>query len=79
MTRATRALRRAAMMMAIELEQSASKCHVAKVEFLEEAFNRIGKEKGVVTRAWNVGIAVTRIVQRVNREVLGKLRDDLFK
>jgi len=53
--------------------------HVAKVELIKEAFDRLGEESRIVTSLRNVRIAVPWVIERIDREVLGKLRHDLFE
>src|SRR6516162_412107 len=60
-------------------DRNASESDLPQVLFFEEAFDRFDEESGVIANFWNVGIAVSRIVQSIDGEVLRKLRHDLFE
>src|SRR6185312_5028391 len=60
-------------------DRDARERDVAQVELVKEAFDGLGEESRIVAGLRNVRIAVPWIVERIDGEVLGKLRHDLFE
>ncbi len=79
-TRATRGLRWAARISDDRAaDRDACKRHVAEIEPLEKALDRLGEEGGVVTLLGNVRVAVPGIVQGIDRKMLRELRHDFLE
>jgi len=78
-TRATRGLCRAEDQDDGAADRDAGKRHVAEIEPIKKTFNGLGEEGRVITCLGDVRVAMPRIVEGIDGEMLGQLRHDLLE